>query len=300
MSTPDTEQLIHEIVEGRAKTWLEAQAQFREQRCRQELLARANQERQLRYMRAAGINLKELEEDDEKADKDLKRHLEKVRPVFVDRPDSRASDGRSRAVLFNHFSPGNIVVPTYGIFSPPPPDSPPVVSSGWVFTTGQVRMKASDTGSGTGWWATAQPPPQPHDVIFTFIPAANGAYDLTAILSFHGFYILRADDGWLTNKNAEVTLGVQMNVHQYSADLGWKTFPSPLNQSGSNIDELNNYDRTVFFDNTANLRGGDPVVVTVRLTVIAVASGSGSYAEINFADGTANYVEPLFLSVGPA
>jgi len=42
------------------------------------------------------------------------------------------------------------------------------------------------------------------------------------------------------------------------------------------------------------------VIVTARVAVDAIANDSGSYAEINFADGTANYIQPLFLCVTPA
>jgi hypothetical protein len=38
------------------------------------------------------------------------------------------------------------------------------------------------------------------------------------------------------------------------------------------------------------------VWVKVEMWVDASASGGGSYAEINFSDGSANYIEPLFMS----
>jgi hypothetical protein len=38
---------------------------------------------------------------------------------------------------------------------------------------------------------------------------------------------------------------------------------------------------------TQDLRQGEPVVVIGSITVSAEAAGSGSYAEINFADGDA-------------
>jgi hypothetical protein len=108
--------------------------------------------------------------------------------------------------------------------------------------------------------------------------------------------VLRSDDGFFTSKHAYVDLRVTMNVHQY-VDFGWKSFPYPLSRDEDNINEFDNFDRTFFFDSTAPLRAGDPVVVTAKIEIVAGASGSGSYAELNFADGTANYIQPLFLSV---
>jgi hypothetical protein len=130
---------------------------------------------------------------------------------------------------------------------------------------------------------------------FAFVPASTATYEMTAAIAFHGFYILRSDDGFFTCKEAIVKLNAQMNVHQY-ADTAWHDFPL-LNIVKQNTDEITTYDRTHFLDYTTGLRMGDPVVVTVKGTVEALGHGGGSYAELNFRDGTANYIEPLFLSV---
>jgi hypothetical protein len=61
-------------------------------------------------------------------------------------------------------------------------------------------------------------------------------------------------------------------------------------------EEVTNYDRTGFFDYTAALKTGDPVVVTFKGIVDALERGGGAYAELNFEAGTANYIEPLLLS----
>ena len=120
---------------------------------------------------------------------------------------------------------------------------------------------------------------------------------MTAVLAFHGFYILRSDDGYFSCKHAEVKLSVQMNVHQY-VDIGWKSFPALIDRKE---------DRTLkrsppttehsFLDYTTVLKAGDPVVVTVKGTLHAFARGGGAYAELNFQAGTADYIEPLLLSV---
>jgi hypothetical protein len=146
-----------------------------------------------------------------------------------------------------------------------------------------------------GLWATGKAY-TPVDVAFTFVPAQTASYEMTAVLAFHGFYVLRDDDGFFTSKHAYVDLRVSLHVHQY-VDLQSKSFPYPISRDESNINEFDNFDRTFFFDYTAPLRAGDPVVVTARIEIVAGASGSGSYAELNFADGNANYIDPLLLSV---
>ena len=93
-----------------------------------------------------------------------------------------------------------------------------------------------------------------------------------------------------------MVLNVQMNVHQY-VDIGWKSFPALIDRHEGNVEEVTTYDRTHFLDYTTVLKAGDPAMVTVKGTLHAFARGSGAFAELNFEAGTANYIEPLLLSV---
>ena len=122
---------------------------------------------------------------------------------------------------------------------------------------------------------------------------------MLAVLAFHGFYILRSDDGIFTSKWAKVFLNAEMNVRQY-VDVGLKSFPALIAEERDNADAVFTYDRTHFFDYTTVLKEGDPVTATVTVLPRAAAAGNGSYAELNFKAGTANYIEPLFLSVALA
>ena len=122
---------------------------------------------------------------------------------------------------------------------------------------------------------------------------------MTAVLAFHGFYVLRSDDSWYNCRSAQVQLKARMNVRQY-VDFGWKDFPLLIDREEDNAEEVTTYDRTGFFDYTAVLKAGDPVVVTFKGIVDASARGGGAYAELNFEAGTANYIEPLLLSVNHA
>ena len=142
----------------------------------------------------------------------------------------------------------------------------------------------------------AESPPPEFNVHFAFTPATTANYEMTAVLAFHGFYVLRSDDSWYNCRSAQVQLKARMNVRQY-VDFAWKDFPLLIDREESNAEEVTNYDRTGFFDYTTVLKGGDPVVVTFKGIVDAFARGGGAYAELNFEAGTANYIEPLLLSV---
>lgn len=171
------------------------------------------------------------------------------------------------------------------------------INSGWVFPDdpSQIHIKDTRHYANALCWDNRQDPPPEFAVHFTFVPATTATYEMTAILAFHGFYVLRCDDSWWNCRDASVKLDVQMNVHQYTDD-GWKDFPL-LYVENQNVEEVVSYDRTHFLDYTVGLRAGDPVVVTVKGTVLASAHGGGAYAELNFEAGTANYIQPLFLSV---
>jgi hypothetical protein len=294
------EQLINDIIHDRAHQYAHDVQQFQARKATLDKAGEAHEKKQIEFMTSLGLKPAALQASLKQDEKALDAYLAEYRPALVSRAGSPAANGKSASLFASQLPPTTIIVPPYGVFAPPFPPPPPEVTSGWIFTdAGNLKIEADYTGSGTGWWATAGPPPVPHDVIFTFIPAETTTYDLTAIFAFHGFYVLVADDGFFTHKSAEVTMDVAMSANQY-VDLEWKTFPRPIDASGDNINEFVSYDRTIFFDYSAPLRAGDPVVVTARITLNAAASGSGSHAEINFKDGTANYIMPLFLSVGPA
>ena len=105
---------------------------------------------------------------------------------------------------------------------------------------------------------------------------------------------MRADDGWLTSKTAEVHANLWLKAFQF-VDRGWKSFPPLIDREGDNINEFDNFDHILNFSDTQDFREGEPVVVTARIEVEAKAIGSGSHAEVNFADGDANYIQPQYL-----
>ena len=294
------EQLVNDVIQGREQQYAHDVRQFQARKARLDKAGEAHEKKQIELMTNLGLKKGDLEASLKQDAKALDASLAEYRPALVSRAGAPAGNSKSASLFASQLPPGIIIVPPYGVFAPPLEPPAGEITSGWIFTdSGNLKISADDRGSGTGWWAVAGPPPVPHDVVFTFIPAETTTYDMTAIFAFHGFYVLVADDGFFTHKYAEVSMDVSMNANQY-VDLGWQSMPRPIDASGDNINEFESYDQTKFFDFSAPLRAGDPVVVTARITLNAVASGSGSHAEINFSDGTANYIMPLFLSVGPA
>jgi hypothetical protein len=271
------------------------------------------EKRRREFLQSIGNNLKNMDAEQAKdlkvQERELKEYLAEFRPKAEKRPSLGAVDAKEaslrRSVLGETKS---LVLPvfassiyaadkaTLGGISGVTGDG--AINSGWVFPDQPGKLKIKDTAhfpiicfqAGGG----GNPPEgQFH---FTFVPATTATYEMTAVIVFHGFYILRSDDSWYNCREAGVKLTASMNANQF-VDIGWKDFPALIDRNESNAEEVTTYDRTQFFDYTTVLKAGDPVVVTVKVVVKASARGGGAYSELNFEAGTANYIEPLFLSV---
>lgn len=286
------DQLIHDLEQGRATKYRELVKRFKAGEGQRKKASEAHEKKQLEFMRSAGLKLNQIEQDQKEEARKLKTYLEQTRAPLISRPGMSVEDAKQTAQSIARLGGlGLAIPPSAGFYYPPD-------TSGEVLPVDPSRIKIKDESTGFGWgWgqATAHRPVPPADVVFYFIPDQSARYSLTASFAFHGFYVLKADDGWLTSKDAHVTLDFSLDTFQF-VDRGPKPFPL-IDLEGQNIDEFSNIDNVLSFSDTQDLRQGEPVVVTASITVSADASGSGSYAEINFADGDANYIEPQYLWV---
>ena len=279
------EQLIHSLELERAEEYWERVRRFNAQEEEQRKTAEAHEKKQFEYMVSAGMKLKEVEKGLEEDARKLNSDLERKRPSLISRP--------KQASFFAANLGGPLIVPPYAGFFPPP--DPGVVSPS---DPSQIKIKAVGVGHGSGWGAVGGPPAPFADVVFSFTPRQSASFSFTACFAFHGFLVLQANDGFFTSKNAHVTLNVSLDAFQF-VDRGWKSFPSVIDREGDNIKEFDSFDHILNFGDTQDFREGEPVVITARITVDASASGSGSHAEINFADGDANFIQPQGLWVSP-
>jgi hypothetical protein len=297
------EQFEHELVRCRALAKRDAKLQKERTR------------RQLDFATAIGLDADKFSraarDENRSQETALKAFLEEFRPEVAGRRPAGAAVAEDAAIRSAVLAEaGALVLPAFASSIVVPEISRLAdidgldwttgeLDSGWVFPDdpSHIRIMDSRHYANALCWDNRPDPPPEFAVYFGFVPASTATYNLNAVLAFHGFYILRCDDSWWNCRDAEVTLTVQMNVHQYT-DSGWTDF-TVLDVETANADEVTSYDRTQFFDCNAALRAGDPVVVTVKGVVHASAHGGGAYAELNFADGTANYIQPLFLAVAP-
>ncbi|HEU4618810.1 MAG TPA: hypothetical protein VFV10_12280 [Gammaproteobacteria bacterium] len=288
-----------EVIHGKTQAERSVEYQKKREKHRREILA------------SVGTDLKKLdaamESEGRMQEAELKRFLEEFRPKALNRRPTAASDAADAAIHSAVLAEsGHKVLPVFAssIFTP---DRNAIdgdldwnngaINSGWVFPDDPSKIRIKDNYHDLSLcWPNRWGPPPEFAVHFTFVPATTATYELVAVLAFHGFYLLVADDGYFSCRFAQVKLTAQMNVHQY-VNAGWKSFPPLLDLKKEHAQEVTNFDRTFFFDYTAALRAGDPVVITVKGVVEAFSHGGYTHAELNFYDGTANYIQPLFLSV---
>jgi len=280
------EKLIEDLEQERAKEYWERIKRLKDQAEEQKKSREALAQRDLEYLRSTGIDLKKVESDQEEDARNLKSYLEQKRPPLISRPK------QTRRVYIPPIGPGLIPTKAIYIYPPDPGYVPPSSPS-------PIRIKAVSTGTGGwGWpWAVAQVPVPPVDVVFNFTPHQDASYTFTAWFTFDGFYFLKADDSWYTSKSAEVKVTVSLSSFQF-VDRPEKSFPV-ISSGSQNINEFDNFDHVLSFSDTQDFRAGESVVVTARIEVDAFANGDGSYAEVNFEDGDANYIMPLGLVVNP-
>jgi len=145
------------------------------------------------------------------------------------------------------------------------------------------------SGAGNGWFGSGAGSYQVWiEFGFWYLPPEYRNYSIIPHNLFRGFYIVRSDDGFWTSKYARVIVDIWTNVWQYNWK-GW-TQNRVLDVGSDNIDVNNRFDTERHTYNSALLGSGDWAYVRNYVSIYVYARGDGSYAELNFAVGNANYL----------
>jgi hypothetical protein len=290
--------------EARVKRWKDD--------CDEEIKRLQADEKEMREgMKQSGIDLALLDQRARHSADNLEKHLASTRPGLAGRASSRAAEFKERslvAAVMGEAGDSVVQSPPYAAslfavdkskltgIEGEASDGPNGV---WVFpeNPGRIELQAKSKGDGWGCWATASPPPTMATIWFTFVPNRTARWEISPIVAFHGFYILRANDTLLTCKMARVELTARVDILQYFWK-GGKTY-NLIDIEKDDVNRFEPFDRTEWVWDTQYLRAGDPVWVKVDIWADTAAAGGGSYAEVNFADGEANYIEPVFMSAQP-
>jgi hypothetical protein len=156
------------------------------------------------------------------------------------------------------------------------------------YNPGNIDLWISCSGSGSGIFGTgACEGSLVMDWWFTYIAPANRYYGHTIWVPYHGFYIIRADDGFWDSKYASARIDLSAVGYQYNYKGTGTT--NVFSMGNDNIDVNDRFDgwRTMYY---ADLLGADRAYLRVSSTYHVYARGGGSAAQLNFSDGNANYM----------
>lgn len=285
---------------------------FREEMDRQTAALRA--EKRLRdgderltreLLRGGGIDVGRIEEEEREQAENTRAFVEKLRAERLIGHETLADHYRRRTLAFEFGTvTGGHLLPPFtanvrasnevlldsitgteeddGTVTPDDPDV--------------LDLAAKDDGEGVfGFFGHIIPIIQA-DVYYGFVPTETGTHQISPSIDFHGFYTVKADDKFWNSKSAEVRLNVEVGAEQYGRWQSWES-TRVLRERKTNGTRSERLDETKSFTSKAELAKGDGVVVLVRISMTAAADGNGSFAEIDFAAGSANYIRPLTMTV---
>jgi len=156
------------------------------------------------------------------------------------------------------------------------------------YNPGNINLWDRASGHGSGLFGTGASSFTVYmDWWFTYIPRENGYYNHTIWVPFHGFYILKADDGFFTSKEAHSRIDLSARGYQYNYKASGSTNVFSMGSQNINVNDRFDGWRTMYY---SDLLGADRAYLLVTTSYHVYARGGGSYAELNFSDGTANYI----------
>lgn len=231
--------------------------------------------------------LERLDKDHDDAAKATDRELERVKAELVESSPSAEDE----TALHPGMAGGQLVAPSsVGWFSPYYGtlhwSDGTVVWQGYY--PGNIDLWVSCNGSGSGIFGTgACEGSLIMDWWFTFIAPANRYYGHTIWVPYHGFYIIRADDGFWDSKYASARIDLSAVGYQYNYKGTSTTNIFSMGNDNINVNDRIDGWRTMYY---ADLLGADRAYLRVSSTYRVYARGGGSASQLNFSDGNANYM----------
>jgi len=156
------------------------------------------------------------------------------------------------------------------------------------YNPGNLDVWDSCSGSGSGIFGTgACEGTLVVDWWFTYVAPQNAYYGHTIWVPFHGFYIIYSDDGFWDSKEAHARIDLSAVGYQYNYKATGTTNVFDMDSQNINVNDRFDGWRTMYY---ADLLGADRAYLRVSASYYVYARGGGSFAELNFSDGNANYM----------
>jgi hypothetical protein len=156
------------------------------------------------------------------------------------------------------------------------------------YNPGNIDLAASCFGSGSGIFGTgACGGTVTMEWWFSYIAPTNRNYSHTIYVPYHGFYIIYADDGFWDSKEARARIDMSAVGYQYNYKATATTNVFDMGAQNINVNDRIDGWRTMYY---SDLLGADRAYLRVSSLFYVYARGGGSTAQLNFADGNANYM----------
>jgi len=156
------------------------------------------------------------------------------------------------------------------------------------YNPGNIDLSDFASGAGSGLFGTGAGSFTVYmDWWFTFRAPENRNYAHTIYVPLHGFYILKADDGFFDSKEAHARIDLSAMGFQYNAKATATTNVFDMDRSNVNVNDRFDGTRVMYY---SDLLGADTAYLRVTASFYVYARGGGSTAQLNFSSGAANYV----------
>jgi hypothetical protein len=156
------------------------------------------------------------------------------------------------------------------------------------YNPGNIDLSVYANGSGSGIFGTGAASFTVYmDWWFTYRAPVNRNYGHTIWVPYHGFYILYSDDGFWDSKEAHARMDLSAVGYQYNYKATGSTNVFDLDSQNINVNDRFDGWRTMYY---SDLLGADQAYLRVTASFYVYARGGGSTAQLNFADGNANYM----------
>ena len=119
-------------------------------------------------------------------------------------------------------------------------------------------------------------------------PPETTQYWILCAWPYHGFYVLHSNDKWWTCRSAAATVTADLSIHQGYWGPVWRHVI--FDKEKKNIHEVGVLSGVAEWDFSTPLIAGIPVTIKLTFDLGVTANIYGTRAELNFADGSANYV----------
>jgi len=156
------------------------------------------------------------------------------------------------------------------------------------YNPGNIDLSDYANGAGSGIFGTGAGSFTVYmDWWFTYTAPTNRNYGHTIWVPFHGFYILYSDDGFWDSKEAHARIDLSAVGYQYNYKGTGSTNVFDIDSQNINVNDRFDGWRTMYY---SDLLGADQAYLRVTSSFYVYARGGGSTAQLNFADGNANYM----------